>query len=152
MMSPGWMPASAAGLGVSTLHDNHTTGAVDFPAAARFSGVRVAGRIPIYAWRGGSRWPAAGRRRRRRVAAGIAKTQGYRTPRSAECRPPLIPTNLSLAHRVPHPPELPGEMAASVWIRSTSGAPVEADPGIWRCSPEMMPDVTVALEFPAGCP
>ena len=33
-------------------------------------------------------------------------------------------------------------MAASVWIRSTSGAPVEADPGIWRCSPEMMPDVT----------
>lgn len=26
--------------------------------------------------------------------------------------------------------ELPGEIAASVWIRSTSGAPVEADPGI----------------------
>ena len=42
-------------------------------------------------------------------------------------------------------------MAASVWIRSTSGAPVEADPGIWRCSPEMMPDVTVASN-PSGLP
>src|ERR1700754_4257695 len=49
------------------------------------------------------------------------------------------------------PPELPGDMAASVWIRSTSGAPAEADPGIWRCSPEMMPDVTVASN-PSGLP
>ena len=45
------------------------------------------------------------------------------------------------------PPELPGEMAASVWIRSTSDRmPCWAEPGISRCRPEMMPAVTGVLE------
>ncbi len=41
-------------------------------------------------------------------------------------------------------PGITRRVGASVCIKSTSGAPVEAEPGIWRCSPEMMPEVTVS--------
>src|SRR5829696_1834070 len=50
------------------------------------------------------------------------------------------------------PPELPGEMAASVWMRSTSERmPCSAEPGISRCRPEMMPAVMVFWN-PSGLP
>src|SRR5512133_2986899 len=50
------------------------------------------------------------------------------------------------------PPELPGEMAASVWTRSTSERmPCSAEPGISRCRPEMMPAVMVFWN-PSGLP
>src|SRR5436190_970611 len=48
------------------------------------------------------------------------------------------------------PPELPGEIGASVWIRSTSPGVFPPD-GIERCSPETIPAVTV-FSNPSGLP
>ena len=48
------------------------------------------------------------------------------------------------------PPELPGEIGASVWIRSTSPGAFPPE-GIERCSPEMIPAVTV-FSNPSGLP
>src|SRR4029453_3988261 len=47
------------------------------------------------------------------------------------------------------PPELPGEMAASVWSRSTSDGWLAS--GISRCRPEMIPAVA-RFSSPSGRP
>src|SRR5437762_5430013 len=49
------------------------------------------------------------------------------------------------------PPELPGDMAASVWIRLATFGEPWPDAGIWRLSPDTTPVVTV-LEKPSGLP
>ncbi len=49
------------------------------------------------------------------------------------------------------PPELPGEIAASVWMRSTSACDSWALPGMVRWRPETMPTVTV-FSKPSGLP
>ena len=53
------------------------------------------------------------------------------------------------------PPELPGLMAASVWIRLFSCSdevPTASPARIWRPSPETTPVVTVFSKVPSGLP
>src|SRR5919107_1917419 len=61
-----------------------------------------------------------------------------------------MPTTRPLASRRA-PPELPGEMAASVCTRSTRAGVRAADPGMARWTPEMMPAVT-EFSKPSGLP
>ena len=56
----------------------------------------------------------------------------------ASDKPNTLPTPFTSA-----PPELPGEIAASVCMRSTNDCVVVADPGIERPSPDTTPAVTL---------
>src|SRR5215472_3756905 len=74
--------------------------------------------------------------------------EGLGTVAPADGMPTSWPLQLTIA-----PPLLPGLMAASDWIASTSNAVVLSSPGTWmvRSRALMMPDVTVS-DSPSGAP
>src|SRR3954447_2510802 len=145
--SPAFRPAFSAGPPLTTSRMT-APWSTDSLYACAVSGSSVAGSMPMNAWR---TWPVSiscwivsvtvGAGMAKPIDTALADGGMYAT---------LIPMTLPSTPTTA-PPELPGEIGASVWMRSTSAGDVLADPGIVRPRPEMIPSVTLPSK-PSGLP